>query len=100
MANEEHVNLLKDGVDAWNKWRKEHPDTRPDLTGANLTGANLTGASLSGADLSGAFLLTTDLREADLRGADLSKATLLGNNNLTTTTGLDSCHHHKQSYSL
>jgi hypothetical protein len=31
MANDEHVALLKQGVDAWNVWREENPDIRPDL---------------------------------------------------------------------
>src|SRR5207344_2362243 len=56
MANDEHVALLKQGVDAWNAWREENPDIRPDLSGADLGGANLGGANLSGADLSGADL--------------------------------------------
>ena len=62
MANEEHVALLKQGVEVWNKWREENPDIRPDLSEADLTGANLarrepaTGADLRGADLSGANL--------------------------------------------
>ena len=25
MANEEHLRILKQGVDAWNQWRKDHP---------------------------------------------------------------------------
>ena len=53
MANDEHVALLKKGVDAWNKWRLENPDIiYPDLSKANLGGANLSGADLMGADLS------------------------------------------------
>ena len=41
MANEEHLGLIKQGVDVWNKWREEHADKRPDLTEAELVGANL-----------------------------------------------------------
>jgi len=37
MANREHVELLKQGVDVWNKWRSEHPRTRPDLSQAPTT---------------------------------------------------------------
>jgi hypothetical protein len=33
MANPEHLKILKKGVEAWNKWRKENPDIQPDLTG-------------------------------------------------------------------
>ena len=37
MANDEHVALLKQGVAAWNAWRDENPDIRPDLSGADLS---------------------------------------------------------------
>jgi uncharacterized protein YjbI with pentapeptide repeats len=87
MANDEHVALLKQGVDAWNRWRDENPGTRPDLSEANLREANLSGtnlrganlreaglskANLSGADLSGANLFWACLNHADLTGADLT----------------------------
>jgi hypothetical protein len=31
MANEEHLAILRKGVEAWNAWRKENPDIRPEL---------------------------------------------------------------------
>jgi len=31
MADKAHLDLLEKGVDAWNKWGREHPQTRPDL---------------------------------------------------------------------
>ena len=34
MANPEHVEILKEGVEAWNQWRKDNPGVRPDLRGA------------------------------------------------------------------
>ena len=89
MANQEYVEILKQGVEVWNKWREENRDVRPDLIGAYLSGANLIEANLSGVDLSGAdlsrafllganlggtFLLGTNLSGANLRGADLSGA--------------------------
>ena len=50
MANDEHVALLKKGVDAWNAWRRENSNVHPDLNGANLSGAFLTwGLKLEGA---------------------------------------------------
>ena len=39
MANDEHVAILKQGVDAWNAWRRANLGTRPDLSGADLTDA-------------------------------------------------------------
>src|SRR5712692_1421662 len=101
MANQEHLDILKQGVEAWNQWRKEHTDIRPELRGADLREASLGGAKLRGADLYGADLYgshlsgavlfganlhdahlqdtklrNADLREANLRKADLSRADL------------------------
>ena len=41
MANEEHLRIIKQGVEAWNRWRKENLEIMPDLSKANLNGANL-----------------------------------------------------------
>ena len=68
MANDEHVALLKKGVDAWNAWRDKNSDIRPDLFGANLTGAYLGGPNLSGADLVGANLTGAYLGGSNLSG--------------------------------
>jgi len=91
MANPEHLEILKQGVEQWNKWKKEHPEVEPDLSRVNLREAKLHGvdlraakldktnldrANLSGADLSEADLSLADLVEADLSGADLSDADL------------------------
>ena len=46
MANREHLKILKQGVDAWNKWRKENLEIKPDLNGATLSGAKLIRADL------------------------------------------------------
>ena len=72
MANEEHLKILKQGVEQWNKWRLEN-DIRPDLGGVDLSDADLFSANLSGAELSDA-----DLRRASLSGANLSDAELNG----------------------
>ncbi|HEX9988696.1 MAG TPA: toll/interleukin-1 receptor domain-containing protein [Chloroflexia bacterium] len=82
MANPAHVELLRQGVEVWNKWRKEHPDVLPDLIGvhlkraqlmgADLIGANLKRAQLMGADLTGAQLDRAQLIEANLKEADLT----------------------------
>ena len=77
MANEEHLAILEQGVEAWNKWRKENPTIRPDLSRAKLSGADLIWADLSGADLTGADLSGADLSVANLSGADLSGAKLI-----------------------
>jgi len=38
MADPEHLKILVQGVDAWNKWRREQPHIRPDLRNADLYG--------------------------------------------------------------
>jgi Pentapeptide repeats (8 copies) len=81
MANDEHVALLKQGVDAWNAWRDENPNIRPDLREENLRWAYLRRANLRRADLwqaglRGANLSRADLRGANLRGANLRRANL------------------------
>jgi hypothetical protein len=76
MANEEHLAILKKGVAAWNEWREQHPNIRPDLHAANLRAANLRAANLSGANLRGADLRGADLSGANLDRADLSRADL------------------------
>jgi uncharacterized protein YjbI with pentapeptide repeats len=83
MANDDHIALLKKGVDAWNTWREENLDIRPELNGAHLSGANLSGADLgeaklNGVHLNGANLSGTDLRFAQLNGADFREANLNG----------------------
>jgi TIR domain-containing protein/pentapeptide repeat protein len=72
MANPEHLEILKQGVEKWNQWRKNNPYRMPDLMWADLRGASLINVDLSGANLSEA-----QLRGADLRGANLSEANLI-----------------------
>ncbi len=87
MANQEHLDILKQGVKVWNEWIGKHPGVRADLSAADLCGADLSGADLRGANLSGAYL----------RGANLSRArlyeTVFADTRLTEAKGLDSCVH-------
>jgi len=82
MANPEHVKILEQGVGAWNRWRKEYPGTKPDLSDVKLSGVqfspnlNLAETDLSGADLSDAVLVMVDLAGAKLSRTDLSRADL------------------------
>jgi hypothetical protein len=38
MANEKHLAILRQGVEAWNAWREDHGDITPQLGGADLRG--------------------------------------------------------------
>ncbi len=69
MADEEHLKTLRQGVGAWNRWRKTDEDVDPDLSGADLSGAMLEFADLCSADLRGA-----NLESAQLKGAWLAHA--------------------------
>jgi hypothetical protein len=85
MANREHLQILQQGVEAWNAWRRDNRDIQPDLSEANLSETNLTGAYLAGANLVRAAFPEADLAganlgRADLRGAALPEADLAGAN--------------------
>ncbi len=80
MANPEHIKILKQGVDAWNKRRMENPEVNFDLTYADFTRANLSKANLAGVNLTKANLWWTNLIKADLKGADLYRSELTGAN--------------------
>src|SRR6266852_1223985 len=81
MANQEHLDILKQGAETWNKWRLEHATIQPDLSEADLSNADLTDAiliyaNLSEADLSNANLIGAHLGRANLKEANLNKADL------------------------
>lgn len=78
MANQEHVNILKRGVEKWNEWRSANLYIVPDLKGADLGGANLSLINLIGADVNRADFNRAKLRGAKLNDANLSKAILAG----------------------
>src|SRR5260370_7860353 len=98
MTTQESIELLRQGVPAWNKGRQENPRANPQFIladvsddieeGLSLHGADLhfvhfdmalvQGIELSGADLRGSHLKWTDLLTANLSGANLQGAVLSG----------------------
>jgi len=94
MANREHIRILNEGVNTWNKWRENYHEGQPDLSGADLAGrvfgvwegdrtaaiklrdVNLSGANLTHTDLRHAHLGIANLTDATLYNADLSQAYL------------------------
>ncbi len=80
MANQEQLEILKQGAEKWNRWRLENLEISIDLTEAKLFETNLNRANLSGANLFRANLNGAKLREVNLSGADLSITGLSGAN--------------------
>ncbi|WP_220209215.1 pentapeptide repeat-containing protein [Reticulibacter mediterranei] len=76
MTNQEQLDILKQGVEIWNEWRRKNLDESLQLSEIDLEGSNLSGINLRGADLSRANLNNTNLSEADLSNARLWKAHL------------------------
>ncbi len=103
MAREEHVAILKQGVEVWNQWRAENPELQPDLSRVNfwslepgdpylmealwnvwhpdpqaysLKNVNFSSTNLRGVCLSSADLSGAQLDCADLSFADLRHATV------------------------
>src|SRR5437763_372446 len=87
MTSQEHLDILRQGVKAWNQWRQEHPDIQPNLSGANLVNADLSGTHLRGANLSGADLSDANLTEARVGW------TVFGDVDLSIVKGLETLRH-------
>lgn len=80
-VNPEHFEILKQGVVAWNRWRKEDTTRIPDLQGlALIEGAQLANINLRGANLDGVGLIGADLSAANFSNADLQGAVLIRSN--------------------
>jgi hypothetical protein len=98
LARTSHVDVLRRGVRAWNRWRQENPGLAPvlndldlsvgdrqfgpaqggpvNLSRTELCGAQLGQATLVAANMMGAVLTRADLTDARLTGADLRGARL------------------------
>ena len=80
MANEQHVEILKQGVEVWNRWRQDHPDIHPDLSGLNLRDDDKGGSRSSYGPVSGpdSGMFHREFKEMDFSHADLRGAKLYG----------------------
>jgi uncharacterized protein YjbI with pentapeptide repeats len=78
VADQQQLEILRQGVQTWNRWRDENLGLHPDLCHANLEQLNLTQASLYGTLLTGAKLAGANLYQAKLGFSDFEKADLRG----------------------
>lgn len=74
MANPEHLEILKQGVEVWNKWRDENPLIEPDLSRYHNRIGKLQGVNFSNTDLVRSYLNRATFRNADLRNANFNLA--------------------------
>lgn len=97
MANEVHCAILKQGIEVWNKWRKENPEIKPDLSGISLhdckplqkfpqfvdfTGANFSETNLSKINFKplaarGRYYMRAHLATVNFTKANLSEAVII-----------------------
>jgi hypothetical protein len=80
MANPEHLAILRQGLEAWNKWRCENSGVIIDLSSANLYQADLSFANLYQANLYQANLYQANLTGANLIWSNLTWANLTWTN--------------------
>lgn len=81
MASEQHIQILRQGVEVWNQWREDYPHIRPDLSFSDLSRldlylvnferANLRGAGCYGCSFTDAVFFGADLRDAKFIDAEL-----------------------------
>ncbi len=71
MANQEHLDILNQGVDVWNEWREKHYELVPDLVNTDLSWRNLSRANFRQTNLDWTNLSHAQLEHADLRYAGL-----------------------------
>jgi len=76
VANQEHLTILKQGREAWNEWRQQHPEIQPDLSDVQLPRVRLIEADLSNTYFYGADLFSANLSQVNLNRTDLSRANL------------------------
>ena len=76
MLDDDLLPILRQGSDAWNRWRRENPSESVWLKDVSLRGLDLSGCDLHEANLDGADLCETTLVGANLCGARLSGASI------------------------
>ena len=76
MANEELVEIVRQGRKAVAAWRRKNPDVVVDLVDADLSEIDLAGVNLRRSQMVGAKLARSRLTGGNFSGADLTRADL------------------------
>jgi uncharacterized protein YjbI with pentapeptide repeats len=66
MINEEHLMILKQGVNVWNEWRKNNPQVIPIIGEVNLSNQSLSGINFDGVKLLGTNLNGSNLADEQI----------------------------------
>ena len=77
MAIEEQLRILKQGIQAWNQWRKENKAIKVDLSGAVLSDLDLSGIDFRDARLTRVDFRNSNLQRARLSLGNLARAALI-----------------------
>jgi hypothetical protein len=76
MANPEHLQIIAQGIEVWNNWRKKIDNIRPDLKGGDFSDCDFSHGNFAETDFRNANLSDAYLPNADLFAANLYKANL------------------------
>lgn len=80
MLYQENLEMLKQGVEVWNEWKRGYLDKKRIFSRVMLSFADLSGMNLEGAHLEDVDLQQANLSEANLKKADLSVSSLISAN--------------------
>jgi uncharacterized protein YjbI with pentapeptide repeats len=73
MANEEHLAILRQGVEVWDSWRKKNPEIIPNFSDINFYKADFSNSDFEDASLYGDFR-QVDFANANFYGVDFKAA--------------------------
>jgi hypothetical protein len=78
MAILEHLNILEQGIEVWNKWRLENPSIEPDLSGADLSNHIFENANFSNTNFHRARMTQWQVIDCDFSGCNLTQISAQG----------------------
>lgn len=73
MPDINHLNILKQGAEIWNKWRKDNPEISPDLSSADLAKLDLSEVNFSNTNFDNATLTEWKVINCNFDKAVLTK---------------------------